>query len=336
MARRGEAARRILLLLLGVIVIAGIIAAIGVGEMTAIMSGITLPWLIALTLLQLGTLYLTSTIWYLLLREKSAAITQSSVFLITMAGTFIESITPSVKLGGEAMKIYLMKKKSALSYQEVTGVAIASKIFYLVPFLLISLITIVAALFILDLPVVVYSAFAGLLICCCLVYLLLFRTREREQVREAGRDQSIIGRLRTRTEAARSFLSRSSGMAAEIVRDPKKSATLYLLAFIVWAFYPVKVYLVAYLLGFQVSPIVIIIATFTAYLVSMIPLLPGGLVTFEGTMALVLVSGGMALPDAAAVAIMTRCITFWIPLLLSAAVTLFFIQEKRSEAVFTA
>ncbi len=330
MARRGEAARRILLLLLGVIVIAGIIAAIGVGEMTAIMSGITLPWLIALTLLQLGTLSLTSTIWYLLLREKSAAITRSSVFLITMAGTFIESITPSVKLGGEAMKIYLMKKKSALSYQELTGVAIASKIFYLVPFLLISLITIVAAFFILDLPAVVYSAFAGLLIGCCLLSLLLFRTGEKERT---GKDHPIIQRIRTRTDAARSFLSRSSGMAAEIVRDPKKSATLYLLAFIVWAFYPVKVYLVAYLLGFQVSPIVIIIATFTAYLVSMIPLLPGGLVTFEGTMALVLVSGGMALPDAAAVAIMTRCITFWIPLLLSAAVTLFFIQERRSETV---
>jgi len=330
MARRGEAARRILLLLLGVIVIAGIIVAIGVGEMVAIMSGITLPWLIALTLLQLGTLSLTSTIWYLLLREKSAAITRSSVFLITMAGTFIESITPSVKLGGEAMKIYLMKKKSALSYQELTGVAIASKIFYLVPFLLISLITIVAAFFILDLPAVVYSAFAGLLIGCCLLSLLLFRTGEKERT---GKDHPIIQRIRTRTEAARSFLSRSSGMAAEIVRDPKKSATLYLLAFIVWAFYPVKVYLVAYLLGFQVSPIVIIIATFTAYLVSMIPLLPGGLVTFEGTMALVLVSGGMALPDAAAVAIMTRCITFWIPLLLSAAVTLFFIQERRSETV---
>ena len=330
MARRGEAARRILLLLLGVIVIAGIIVAIGVGEMVAIMSGITLPWLIALTLLQLGTLSLTSTIWYLLLREKSAAITRSSVFLITMAGTFIESITPSVKLGGEAMKIYLMKKKSALSYQELTGVAIASKIFYLVPFLLISLITIVAAFFILDLPAVVYSAFAGLLIGCCLLSLLLFRTGEKERT---GKDHPIIQRIRTRTDAARSFLSRSSGMAAEIVRDPKKSATLYLLAFIVWAFYPVKVYLVAYLLGFQVSPIVIIITTFTAYLVSMIPLLPGGLVTFEGTMALVLVSGGMALPDAAAVAIMTRCITFWIPLLLSAAVTLFFIQERRSETV---
>ncbi|MBR1369592.1 hypothetical protein RJ53_08885 [Methanocalculus chunghsingensis] len=330
MIQRWEGAGRIFQVILGIIVIAGIIAAIGVGEMMAIMSGITLPRLIALTLLQLGTLYLTSTIWYLLLREKSSTITPSSVFLITMAGTFIESITPSVKLGGEAMKIYLMKKKSGLSYQELTGVAIASKIFYLVPFLLISLITIVAAFFILDLPAVVYSAFAGLLICCCLLCLLLFRTGEKERT---GKDHPIIQRIRTRTDAARSFLSRSSGMAAEIVRDPKKSATLYLLAFIVWAFYPVKVYLVAYLLGFQVSPIVIIIATFTAYLVSMIPLLPGGLVTFEGTMVLVLVSGGMALPDAAAVAIMTRCITFWIPLLLSAAVTLFFIQERRSETV---
>ncbi len=100
-------------------------------------------------------------------------------------------------------------------------------------------------------------------------------------------------------------------------------------AFIIWAFYPVKVYLVANILGYQLNPVIVIIATFTAYLVSMVPLLPGGLATFEGTLALVLAYEGLAAHEAFSIALMTRVITFWIPLFISAIPAIYYINKTK-------
>ncbi|MDF0589764.1 lysylphosphatidylglycerol synthase transmembrane domain-containing protein [Candidatus Methanocrinis natronophilus] len=308
---------------------------IGLDDISRILGRITPLELALLTALQLFTIFLTSYIWFFLLKQKTAAVSIFNVFLINMAGVFVESVTPSAKIGGETMKIYLMRRESSLSYQDLTSIMIVSKFYSLLPFLIISLLTLGSALLFVTLPPVVYAAFLGLAIIICLIGLFFSLHRVRggrlvQAVRKIGTPHhhpisvKILGKL----AAAHAFLSDASATSRTLITNPHNGAYLFLLGFIVWAFYPVKVYLVAAMLGYEISLMLVIIATYTAYLVSMIPLLPGGLLTFEGSMVLVLVSGGLILPEAFSIAIMARVVTFWIPLLISAAVTLLLVRRS--------
>ncbi|MCP1662611.1 MULTISPECIES: flippase-like domain-containing protein [Methanocalculus] len=326
--------KRTHLLALGVLIITVALYAIGIEEISTIAGRMTLSGLVLLTALQLFTLLLTAYIWFFLLRQKSDSVRLFPVFLISMAGVFVESITPSVKIGGETMKIYLMKQETGLSYSELAAVAIVSKFYYFLPFLAISLVTLGLAFTSITLPGVVYLAFAGVLL-LTLLFPLFFRY-QRKDAGSPGTPVSgistgsipVFTKLSSCWRRAAGFIGEAADESRHLLKDSKKHVALFLLALVVWVFYPVKVYIVSLLLGYEISIPVIIIATFTAYLVSMVPLLPGGLVTFEGTMVLVLVSGGLLLPEAFSIAILSRVITFWIPLLLSAGVTFYLFSTR--------
>lgn len=76
------------------------------------------------------------------------------------------------------------------------------------------------------------------------------------------------------------------------------------------------------MLNFDVGIVAIAVITYTAYLVSLFPLLPGGLGSFEGTMALMFASyGEIFFAEALAIALVARFVTYWFPLLLSALLT---------------
>ncbi len=328
--------KRTVLLALGVLIITSAFFAIGIEEISSIAGRMPLSGLVLLTALQLFTLLLTAYIWFFLLKQKSETVRLFPVFLISMAGVFVESVTPSVKIGGETMKIYLMKRETGLSYSELAAVAIVSKFYYFLPFLAISLVTLVLALSVMELPGSVYLAFAGVFLFTILFFVFFgyqgrgFRSLATPVSRLRIASHPAFTKLSLAWHRAAGFIGDAAEESRHLVTDTRKHVSLFLLALVVWIFYPAKVYLVSLMLGYEISILVIIIATFTAYLVSMVPLLPGGLVTFEGTMVLVLVSGGLLLPEAFSIAVMSRVITFWIPLLLSAGVTFLLFSTRNA------
>ncbi len=86
---------------------------------------------------------------------------------------------------------------------------------------------------------------------------------------------------------------------------------------VVWALYPVKVALAAFFLGIEIAVPVVIVATFAAYAVGLMPITPGGLGTYEATMIGAFSVAGVAPADAAAVTLLSRAVSYWAPLLLS-------------------
>ena len=90
-----------------------------------------------------------------------------------------------------------------------------------------------------------------------------------------------------------------------------------MLSFFIWLLYPAKLYLLTIQFAPDV-PVVHICATgFLAYMVAMLPIFPGGLGGFEGTMSGLLVALSFTISDAAVVTVLFRFITFWLVLLLS-------------------
>ncbi|SDZ16821.1 lysylphosphatidylglycerol synthase transmembrane domain-containing protein [Tindallia californiensis] len=329
--------KKTLLLILGVVLCIGLMLMLGWEDVYEVISRITFLQLFWLTMLQLGTLFATSYLLHYLLKQKSPKVSLGSVFGINLAGAFVESVTPSVKLGGEALKVYLMQKETGLEYTQLTAITFLSKFFSMMPFLLISLATLIVAFFSIDLPLFVYLAFLGFLLFlgCFFLFFNLQTIHARATPKGTFKDiktyPPFFEKIIKKIKKAYHFMIETSQHSKTIIKDTRKRVFLFSIAFMVWALYPVKVYLVARMLGYNLNQVVVIISTYTAYLVSMIPLLPGGLATFEGTMALVLSSEGIASYEALSIALTTRVITFWIPLMISGCVTIYYINKAKAE-----
>ncbi len=328
--------KKTLLLLLSVFIFGAMIVYFGREDVYRVVTRITPAQIVLMTGLQLGTLFMSTYIWYDLLSLKSPGLSIVRVFGISLAGSFVESITPSVKIGGEALKVYLMKKETALDYSQLTAITLVSKFFSLLPFLLISFLTLLVAFFTIQLPLFIYAAFA-VLAGMVLVLLMLFHVdRLPAFPLWSGRAKSQAPRhpfaraVHARITRMHLFLSDTSTQSKTLVTDTRKRLFLFGLSLIIWSLYPVKIYLVAGMLGYDLNLLVVILATYSAYLAGMVPLLPGGLATFEGTLALVLSYEGLAAYEAFSIALVARTFTYWIPLLISALAALYYIKTQSS------
>lgn len=318
---------RFLLWLLGILAVVALVATFGLADVLFVLTRINPVALLALCLLQVITLAMSCWQWYFLIGQSHGRITFARAFGIYLAGSFVESVTPSVKIGGEATKIYLFRQNTGLSYQQLTGVLLVHKYLSLLPFLLLISLLLSYSFLFLTVPAVVYHAAVALA-------LLLF-------LATAG----ALGLLRRSNQEA------SSGIFARIHRflttaivhswtllGRKSFVHLSLVSLVVWLLYPVKVWLIVQSLGLQLNLHLVALATYTAYIVGLVPALPGSLGTFEASMALLLAQFGLTPTQALAVTLTARFVTFWFPLVFSALMTyrLAMFRPKEGEVLDSA
>lgn len=309
--------RRAFLWVLGIIIILALMLFVGWEEIKTILSRTSIPLLLALGCLQVATLAISAYQWHYLLRKLHSRLSFIMTFTLYLSGNFVESVTPSVKFGGEAARIYLFRRSTSLSYQELAGALLTHKYISLLPFVLLCAAVILISAFRYELPTVVYLAFFLLGSFFALICWLL---RKNSTKTKKPLDLGSLSRMPLFSKIIKkvAYFLKDASHTARHLTSGKDRFFLISLSLVVWALYPVKVFLVATGLGFQVGPLAAIISTYTAYVVSMLPLLPGGLGSFEGTMALVFSLGGLDTASGMAIALLSRSITFWFPLLLSA------------------
>jgi len=224
------------------------------------------------------------------------------VFAITLAGNYVESVTPAVKLGGEAAKVYLFRKHSGLDYDRLTGILLALKYYSILPFMCLALFFAGFALINFDLPRLALAALAFLILFFAVVALIYYKAGSNSahnqehatpEIWLAGTEtynnMNLIGKVlltfKKRLAKIILLLTRA-GIFARSMTNRLERFALISLSTLVWLTYPVKVLLFARMLGLDIGLFSIAVITFTAYLISMVPLLPGGLGSYEATMAL--------------------------------------------------
>ena len=260
--------------------------------------------LLLLCLLQVVTLLLCAgQIWYVL-RCAGVMLPFSRVLAIYMAGNFIENVTPSLKFGGEAVKIYLLKQESAVEYQRLTGAFVTHKVLSMMPFVLFFTISALLINVQLSIHLLPYALGALLLLGGLGWWLLTGRRRTSPTAHESAKG---IGKVLR-------FVAQSLAYARRTVNG-RQMALLLLVSTGIWLLYPVKLILVAMSLGLRVPPMALAAALYTSYLVSMLPLAPGGLGSFEGSMVLLLGRLAVAPQAALALVLLLRVVTYWFPLL---------------------
>ena len=259
--------------------------------------------LLLLCLLQAVTLLACAgQLWYVL-HCSGISLPFSEVFSIYMAGGFVESVTPALKFGGEGVKIYLLKQQTRAEYQHLIGAFLTYKFLSIVPF---SILFVSAGLLyvrpLVDVPVPVIGLLLLLGGLGC--WALLRRQRPSPGTPSPG----------TGLGKARRFIVGSLAYARQTVNGPRMA--IMLLGWTgIWMLYPVKLAIVGLGLGIRLPVIPLAAVLYSSYLISMLPLAPGGLGSFEGSLVLFLGGLAVAPQTALAMVLMLRSVTYWFPLL---------------------
>lgn len=295
---------KLLLWFLGLSVIGVLIWRVGWDQIGPVLGQADPRLLLLLCLLQAVTLLLCAGQLWSVLRCAEVHLPFLRVFTIYMAGGFVESVTPALKFGGEGVKIYLLKQQAAVDYQQLVGGFLTYKLLSIVPF---SLLLASASLFHVRMatrvpPVVPLGLLllVGGLACWILV-------RPRSASMDSPKPAKGAGKVRR-------FVVESLIHAQDTANGPRLAAMLLVWAGI-WLLYPVKLALVGVALGVRLPLIPLAAVLYSSYLISMLPLAPGGLGSFEGSLVLFLGGLGVGPQTALALALMLRSVTYWFPLL---------------------
>ncbi len=327
--------KRALLWVSGLAVITAGVFYLGRDEVIGLLGKIDPVIVVLLFLLQVITLAMTSYQWQMLLKKSEVRIPFVKTFGINLAGNYIESVTPSVKLGGEAARVYLFKQHTSAAYTRIAGIMLAVKYYSLLPFVILAGVSFGFVLFMFQMPV--FSVLAFFLVAAFFAVFSWFHLKygkqsiidnhEEQEIDQAVENERLNerhGKLSKAFLSAREQIYRIRKFSVVAAGDsrsittPKTRKMLVTLSLIVWLLYPVKVFIVSRMLGLSPDVATVVLATFSAYLISMLPLLPGGLGSFEGSMAIIFSLSGLTPAEGLAIALATRLVTFWFPLALSA------------------
>lgn len=301
------------------IISAGII--IGILCFTRLQHGsitIANPGLLPVVLaLHVMTLFIMGHRWQVLLDRLGAGLPYGRTMHIYLASRLAAVMAPS--FAAEAAAVGLYRRFTNLSYGQLTGSLLLQKF--------TSLLALAAAcLLCLALPGdtgLPAAPYAVLLV----VGLLVAALASAAPGGGAG-DTAGSGRM---TDArpdllpgARGWMGAVREQGAEALRtsrqllNSREAPRLLAASAVIWALYPLKVYVVTLSLDLDVSFMVLAASAYVACITGMIPLLPGGLGSFEAGMAFMLTRGGLTVGEGLMVAVLLRAGTFWLPMLISA------------------
>ena len=257
---------------------------------------------------------------------RNAPISFRDMFYINSQGAVIEGITPGVKIGGEVTRAVQIRRMGKCSAEQAASVVAMQKLFSLSTFFLINLFAvghIIGKVPILDAWYVQFSIYS-ILIFFLLLFAAVFFVPHRLQ-------SYLQPYLQAKKNTRFSFLLKMKrffitllGQVISIRKNSRVCVMLFLLSTLIWLIYPVKMYLLA----IQVFPALNIVyigaITFVSYMVGMIPIFPGGLGGFEGTMSGLFLAIGFEQSDAFVITIIFRFATFWFVMMISIIFIVFY------------
>ncbi len=282
-----------------------------------------------LFLLQLATLALTTFQWKFMLIKSGSSVSAGKIFSVILAGNYVESITPAAKLGGESAKVYLFHRLTALPGRQLAGIILALKYYSLLPFLALAALSFGLGSWRYQLPPAVPGAFIFLVLFFGAVWWLHKKagttkspSARNDRTRRDEKPGRTVNLVCSKYHAVGSFIREASVSSRSQVNYLEQLGLIFISA-LIWSLYPVKIFIVCRMLSLETDLATVTMITFTAYMISMVPLLPGGLGSFEGSMALLFSLAGILPVYGLSVALLSRLATYWFPLLLSVPVAVF-------------
>lgn len=269
---------------------------------------------LGLLFLQICTQLLLALQWNTIIK----AILQQGNFGKTLhlltTGSVIEGITPGAKIGGEATRLYYLKKNFNCTTDMGVNIILIQKSISMSVLFTICVSAFIYLSTIISMNFSLWTQWIVIGTCISIIAFLLgvlFFTSSLIQLLEKRKEKFLI----KLTEWVKSYAK------AVKMLTPLQWRSQFGISIIVWLLFPIKMYFLTQSLLIDMNFFMVIGITMTAYMMGMLPLTPGGIGTFEGSMvALFILVYGNAEENISlffTVAIVFRFITFWFVMLIS-------------------
>jgi len=275
---------------------------------------IPLSLLIVTLSLQILTESLLSYQWYRIALKMSLSGSYVDHFASNCVESFFDAISPGAKIGGEVMRIFFLKDELGYTNQDAISLLTIQKAFSVSSFLILSIISIISIFlnftiidsFISRIFIIIFAIF--------LLYVVLYFLLNSENIYQKLNSKNNKNKILSSLER---WLSNFNNHILKFKTDFKELLIQVLISFGIWLIYPIKLFLlVSY---FQdVNFFYLLAIVFISYFLGNIPILPGGLVAFEGSMTVLLMSMFQITYETSfAISLIFRFVTYWFVILLS-------------------
>lgn len=308
----------LLLIIVGIGILIGMILFIGPSN---IENAIKLadPWYVALAVvLQFAVYGLWTWRWSVNIKSVGISVKKMHIFPMLMVGLAVNNLTPSARGGGEPIRGYILSKYSKSSFEKSFATVIADRGLDTFPFIVLAVITIIAAAFYLNLPsYTIYTLTIAVVILLIFFIIALYMSFNLE----FGRKVSLwlVNLIKRFSKKEHSKLEENALKAIHgfqksmrtMIKD--RNVLLYGLpiSFLIWILDIIRVYVIFSAFNVDVSLLVIAVVFIISTLIGLIPLLPGGLGAVDGLMIILFSAAGVPPYISAAATIVERLISFW-------------------------
>lgn len=273
-----------------------------------------LPWWLLPVLLglQVLTQLLITYQWHHLTGLVLGCSHFAKLLHIFARGTVIEGVTPGAKIGGEAVRLYLIKREFSCTTSEAVSIIAMQKSISMSVLLSLCLAALlhIGSRIASHLPICVQALSGALCLPLVLGMMwLLFFAKPLSQFLETRQ-----GKLARKAATA---ISAYATATAQLT--PRHWGLQFAISTMVWLLFPVKMVILATTLGVHLPFAVVFSVTMVSYMMGMFPLTPGGIGTFEGTMLALLSLLGVGYTLGLSITLVFRFVTFWFVILGSTA-----------------
>ncbi|NLM76075.1 MAG: flippase-like domain-containing protein [Clostridiaceae bacterium] len=233
---------------------------------------------------------------------------------VNARGSIVESVTPGVKVGGEVTRAILLKNEMKYSTQEAAILVTIQKMVSFFSFFVINLFAFAHISGRIEgfqsgiIKAVVYFLLLALI--GSLIFIFKFTSLLENKIGNTFPKHRRTAAFKRFMITLLSNIKVLKSIRGEMYRQ-------LLLSFGIWILYPVKMILLVRLFSTGFDWIFLTGATFVSYMMGMLPLLPGGLGSFEATMTSLLIVMQINSNDALAITLLFRFITFWFVIIIS-------------------
>lgn len=307
----------IIFLIFGLAIMAAMLYFIGIDQVVDALKYSNLWFVLLAVLLQIFTYFLYTWRWQIINKSAGMNLGIWKLLPMVLVSLAVNNITPSGRGGGEPVRAYLLAKEGHYKFEDTFATVIADRALDTFPFVILAILTIIAIIFSVSLPVywIVILVLCVVGITAIVILLLYVCINEAFGVRLTEWILKITKRFyknyndaleKRIVEAVASFQSTMNAL----IRDKNIIYYALPLSFIIWVFEILRVYVVFLAFGAKVSPIIIGEVFILASLVGMVPLLPGGLGAIDGVMILFYSRSGITASLSAAATVVERSISF--------------------------
>ncbi len=279
-------------------------------ELFSTLKQVSIFIVILLVVLQIITQLLLGLQWNRISKKIINKSSFKKIFYILSTGSVIEALTPGAKVGGEVTRLYYLKKELNANTEQSANIILIQKSISMSVLFTICLISFLYLTQTISINLNLFTQILINITCLLLIVLLisfLFFSKQLSNLLNKSNKKIII--------KINKFITSYSN--ATLLINKKEWIIQFLISTLVWVLFPIKLLILAYSLNIELNFFILIAITMTSYMIGMLPITPGGIGTFEGTM--ISLFSIVSIPNAISttVTITFRIITFWFVMIFS-------------------